>query len=376
MIYVQSANGLIPVSTPQLKTINGQSLLGQGDLFLNINNNGALSQEFGKALLDCFTHVAWTDDQGAQYYNALYQALYPVDEIKAVFSQENFTIFDDTDLNSLKSRLVVTAYSNGSGTQIADADYTLSGILTPGVSTITVTYFGFTSTFEVNVTAINMPDAYTKYDYIQRKASTKGSTIAQTNFIWLPALENINTLSFEGIFGQKPNTTNATIGLWGARPESGLGYSFYWNGTESDPAYVYARGKTTSIPSIRSMDKIKLTINNPETSPYTVSINDEQIASTNWTADGDVNITTPISLFNNIPAGNTSNMYINFTARIGNMLFRNAQGECVAYFIPCIDDSQRIGMYDVIGQQFYTAETASAVTVDNSNVLYQVGNWE
>ena len=33
-------------------------------------------------------------------------------------------------------------------------------------------------------------------------------------------------------------------------------------------------------------------------------------------------------------------------------------------------------MYDVIGQQFYTASTASAVTAGGSSALYQVGNWE
>lgn len=28
-------------------------------------------------LIDCFQHVAWIDNQGQTYYNALYNALYP-----------------------------------------------------------------------------------------------------------------------------------------------------------------------------------------------------------------------------------------------------------------------------------------------------------
>ena len=374
MIYVKSTNGLIPVSAPKLKTINGQSLLGEGDLLLNLG--GGLSDTFGRALLDCFSHVAWTDNNGAQYYNALYQALYPIDSITAVFTPNNFIVYPETKLNELRPYLSVTAYSNGYATPLEDDQYTLSGLLLTGESTITVDYFGHTTTVTVTVMPSLMPEGYTRYDYIQAKQNVKGSTIAQTSFIWLPALENINTLSFEGKFGQKPNTTNGTTGIFGARPAEGLGYSFYWNGTDDDPAWVYLRGAKTSLPSIKNVDRIKLVINNPETSPYTVSVNDELLATTDWTEDSDVAITTRMSLFNNIPAGNTGKMYIHWTAQIGEMKFFNAQNECVAHYIPCVDTNNKIGMYDAIGQQFYTASTASAVTVGNSGVLYQVGSWE
>lgn len=375
MIYIQNTNGLTSVGMPPLKTINGQSLIGRGDLLLNLGGAG-LSEAFGRALLDCLAHVAWTDNNGAHYYNALYQALYPVDSISIVFDQGDLIIYDDSDLSVLKSNLVVTAHCNGQSLIVDANEYNLSGLLiADSECQITVEYFGFTEVFTVRVERNLLPAGYTKYDYIQKKADTKGSTIAQTSFIWLPALENINTLSFEGVFGQKPGTTNGTTGVFGARPSTGLGYAFYWNGTADDPAYVYLRGTKINIPSIKDVDKIKLTIDNPTEGPYVVKIDDEVVGTGNWTSENDVDITRQISLFNNIPEGNSEKMYIHWTVRIGEMKFTNANGECVAHFVPCTNSANKIGMYDVIGQQFHTASTASAVTVGNSGVLYTVGKW-
>ena len=104
------------------------------------------------ALLNCFEHVAWTDDQGQTYYDALEAALYPLDHITAVYVQSG-TVYDTDSLDSLKADLTVTAYYEGGNTAtIAAANYTLSGTLTVGTSTITVSYGGKTATFNVTVT--------------------------------------------------------------------------------------------------------------------------------------------------------------------------------------------------------------------------------
>lgn len=39
--------------------------------------SGGLTDDVKTALLNCFQHVAWIDNQGQTYYNALYNALYP-----------------------------------------------------------------------------------------------------------------------------------------------------------------------------------------------------------------------------------------------------------------------------------------------------------
>ena len=198
--------------------------------------DAGMSDDIKQALLNCFAHVAWIDDQGQAYYDALRDALYPpipataitlnkstlkritlnstetltatvtpadttdsvvwtssdptvasVDQtgtvtavaygsatitakagsvtatcscavvslssISAVFTQGTHTVYSDDTLDSLKPYLVVTAtYSDSSTAVVPDSDYTLSGTLTVGTSTITVTYGEETDTFTVTVT--------------------------------------------------------------------------------------------------------------------------------------------------------------------------------------------------------------------------------
>lgn len=71
--------------------------------------------------------------------------------ISAVYTQSG-TVYDTDTLDSLKADLVVTAHYSDSSTQtVPAADYTLSGTLTAGTSTITVSYGGKTTTFSVTV---------------------------------------------------------------------------------------------------------------------------------------------------------------------------------------------------------------------------------
>lgn len=114
---------------------------------------GSLTQDTKQALLQCFAHTAWTDAHGQTYYDDLEDALYPFDllsSISAVYTQSG-TVYDTDSLDSLKADLVVTGnYSDG--TYNTTTKYTLSGTLTVGTSTITVTYGGKTASFTVNVT--------------------------------------------------------------------------------------------------------------------------------------------------------------------------------------------------------------------------------
>lgn len=118
-----------------------------------LSNVSGITAEIKQALLNCFQKVAWIDDQGQDYYDALYDALYPpvgLASISCVYTQSG-TVYDTDSLDSLKTDLVVTAhYSDQSSETITT--YTLSGTLTEGTSTITVTYMGKTTTFDVTVT--------------------------------------------------------------------------------------------------------------------------------------------------------------------------------------------------------------------------------
>ena len=120
---------------------------------------GGLTTEIKSALLACFQHVAWAGDDGQDYYDALDAALNPpatLASISAVYTQSG-AVYTADSLDSLKPDLVVTATYDDSTTAVVTA-YTLSGTLTAGISTITVSYGGKTDAFTVSVTEI-------KYSY-------------------------------------------------------------------------------------------------------------------------------------------------------------------------------------------------------------------
>lgn len=116
-----------------------------------------LTDDMKQALLQLAQKVAYIDDQGATYYQDLYDALYPPKtavSISAVFTQGSTVVYDNANLDSLKTMLVVTATYDDSSTEVLQSTaYTLSGTLTPGTSTVTVTYNSLTTTFTVTVTA-------------------------------------------------------------------------------------------------------------------------------------------------------------------------------------------------------------------------------
>jgi len=126
------------------------------DLKSALSDAPGLTNAVREALLACFEHVAWIDDHGIDYYNALENALYPLASISVVYTQSGQVYATDL-LDSLKSDLVVTAINHDSSQYIVPAsEYTLSGTLVAGTSTITVTYKGKTATFAVNVTDLRL----------------------------------------------------------------------------------------------------------------------------------------------------------------------------------------------------------------------------
>ena len=80
-----------------------------------------------------------------------------LNSISAVYTQGATIVYPDTPLDDLKAGLAVTAaYSNGANLTVTA--YALSGTLTVGSSTVTVTFEGKTTTFNVTVTAGSDPN--------------------------------------------------------------------------------------------------------------------------------------------------------------------------------------------------------------------------
>lgn len=117
------------------------------------SGGSGLTEGVKTALLACFEKVAWVDENGQDYYDTLYNALYPpqnLASISCVYTQSG-TVYNTDTLDSLKSDLVVTAHYEDS-TSATVTTYTLSGTLDVGTDTITVSYGGKTTTFTVTVT--------------------------------------------------------------------------------------------------------------------------------------------------------------------------------------------------------------------------------
>lgn len=121
-----------------------------------VENIGGLSDEAKIALLNCFQNVAWINEDGQTYYDALHDALYPsIASITATFTQGSKVFYTTDSLNNLKPYLVVQAVLSDGSVKTATG-YTLSGTLTVGMSVITVSYGGKTTTFNVVVSTATL----------------------------------------------------------------------------------------------------------------------------------------------------------------------------------------------------------------------------
>ena len=128
----------------------GQEL---SDLKSQIAQSTGMSAEFKQALETLLAKVAYIDEDGQTYLDALHTAMYPpanLSSISAVYTQSG-TVYDTASLDDLKSDLVVTAHYDNGTSEIVSA-YTLSGVLAEGSQTITVAYGGKNATFTVEVT--------------------------------------------------------------------------------------------------------------------------------------------------------------------------------------------------------------------------------
>ena len=191
------------------------------------SGGGGLTEAIKTALLQLASKVAYIDANGQTYYNALYNALYPPAElvsIAAVYTQSG-TVYDSTPLNDLKTDLVVTAtYDDLTERVVPDTDYTLSGTLAVGTSTITVSYGGQTDTFTVTVTD----------NSILNVDITMGRT-AQTIYNQAIVYDTTKTYSFIYTFGshtpiQTATTPNAVVGP-AASGNTSKGGSIQWLGS-------------------------------------------------------------------------------------------------------------------------------------------------
>lgn len=282
-----------------------------------------------------------------------------LEDITAVYTQSGIVYNTDT-LDSLKPDLVVTAYYDNQTSAVV-TDYTLSGTLTEGTSTITVSYGGLTATFDVIVTAV---PPYEYYDYIQ------GDGTAYINTGLLASTYCTN--DYEQEVKVAGHTTESSKAVCGARQQWGSANArtvWHTNATYSQTYCGKDTGYTMSGSSLDVPVVIKTTT---DKKIYC----DEALVDT---ATGAVSITHtgPITLFAECTSGNGSgyaaisgtNAYAGAfsKSRIYYFKVKDGNGNLVADLRPAVRISDSaIGMYDLIRDEFYqNARDTGALSVGN-----------
>lgn len=150
------ASGVIP-SVPSASSATPQALgtaaAGSSADYSHADHVHDFNDDFKSALLQLAAKVAYVDSDGQTYYDALEAALTHkvLSSITAVFTQGQNVVYASDSLDTLKQYLVVTAnYSDNTSETVTN--YTLSGTLSEGTSTVTVTYRNKTATFNATVT--------------------------------------------------------------------------------------------------------------------------------------------------------------------------------------------------------------------------------
>lgn len=160
-----------------------------------------MSDRAKNALLAVLDKVAFAVPDVSEEMDELTEALFNLDEVvgvEATYTQGTTIIWSDgvSSLDDLIPGLVVKAVY-GDGTKVVVHHYILSGSLTTGTSTITVTYLNeFIDTFDVVVTAYGSKTSYTMAEgSIMNKPGSSGQYTygGYTNTQGIANYENSNT---------------------------------------------------------------------------------------------------------------------------------------------------------------------------------------
>lgn len=303
-----------------------------------------LTEDVKQAILDCFNHVAWTDEHGQDYVDELEAAFYPLSYITAVYTQSG-TVYATDSLDSLRADLVVTAFYQGGDSKTV-TDYTLSGTLTVGTSTITVSYNGKTTTFDVVVTESPfLPTAYQQVEYI----ANPSNAYFVTN-IAVPLGYKLHAKAFwtekgsagQSVCGGVNNNFNRSL--------------FFYSATDDRVGCWY--GHTNNFVEVLGYTSEPVEVETVMTSSN-ISINAKNSRSENAkTTHAQATKTNQLEVFR------TSELAPgNFVGRIYFIEVLDTEDIATAKLIPCYrKEDGVVGMYDVVNNTFYSSANSTAFT--------------
>jgi hypothetical protein len=152
----------VPTKTSELE--NDSGFITADDIPEDISGSGLTKNQI-KALDAMFKIASYTKDPTTAYET--FKEAFGLDEVVKMTSiSATYTggdVMEGLALHKLTGITVMGAYSDGSTEEITD--YTLSGVIGEGTSTITVTYEDLTTTFEV--AGIPIETIYQEVEYIE-----------------------------------------------------------------------------------------------------------------------------------------------------------------------------------------------------------------
>jgi len=300
-----------------------------------------------------------------------------VSSIAAVYTQSG-TVYTTDTLDSLKADLVVTAtYSDTTTATVPSADYTLSGTLTVGTSTVTVTYESKTTSFNVTVTEQGLvPAGYTQYDYVKYTGVDRSSTTtAKQSIIATKTFSDLNVLKLE--FDISPHTakTSAAGILGGHAASTGNNYtvSFYGR-TDTQRVSAFSHGTALALENIPDMQVgsiVHVVLDPGSASPSTL-LAGELSTTGAWTSSQ-----TIYAALGYCGQWMLTNSTLVSFASIGILKIYDQSNTLVGQYVPCVRDADNvIGIWDTVTEEFYTSATVGYATIGGDSCEWAVGNWE
>lgn len=283
-----------------------------------------LSAEAKEALLVCFEHVKWSDEQGQSYYNDLYNALYGVQPDPEV--PNAYTRYDWIRLKQYSE--APNVYTEGSATGI---NVGINDGFNPMIST----------------------SAYSDLNQLNFKA-TIGIMPPPASLTGSP-----NSCAFGG----------------GLSDDAASRLGTYWH-TSKQWIYCMMHGVERQIQQ-ELQDVNTLEIINNSSSPSTVKINGTSHSFV-WTNSNVLN--NPISYFVNKNFSSNSNVKyfsgVGTYTKVGEIEISTQGGELISKLIPVIRKADSvIGIWDSVRKEFYTPALSKYATIGNTSCIYAVGNW-
>lgn len=318
----------------------------------------SMSDEAKYSLLSLLSNVAYATQNGAALLADLEDKLFPIRRLSSITAdyEQDRPIYDTDDLDVIKTSddLTVTAnYSDGSSVVLDDDDYTLSGTLTVGVSTITVAYQGKTDTIEVVVTQGELPQGYTRIKYVERPSSADNSSGYNTTGFKLNGTDDAviemgvmltaqPSSSSGGYFlCCRQNNESNTVGF-GIYAEQNMGHIGAYDGAS---ALLPPHDGAASVLG----QKFDLVVTKTtETLTITDGTNTDTQSRTPRT------MVSNLIVFAQYPySGTTLSVYV--VGRIYYLRIKEAGVEKVN-FIPCIQNSDnKVGFWNTVAKEFKTS---------------------